>query len=68
MTIELTNADRAAIREAASPPTMGEWTYRMECEAIYRAGLAAGIERAAKCAEYPCADSVCAAAIRALLK
>ena len=31
-------------------------------------GLAAGIERAAKCAEYPCADSVCAAAIRALLK
>ena len=85
MTIELTNTDRAAIDRCYAD---NGWDisdqlseYRL-CEASYRAGLAAGIERAANiCGKYAydkraapelrgnsngAAD--CAAAIRALLK
>jgi len=67
--IELSAQDYAAILAAIEPYKFDSGSQVNEMlDACYRAGLAAGIERAAKCAEYPCADSVCAAAIRALLK
>ena len=59
--IELTRNDLVAIRNA-----LGErYPIDERDQAIYRAGLAAGIERAAK--EAQDYDAACAAAIRALV-
>ena len=66
--IELTNADYEKIREVCSAGHRSG-TYPMiadEREAIYRAGLVAGIERAAKKMEPESTNT--AITIRALLK
>ena len=80
--IELTDADKAAVLEASGYDRLTDRGQIMY-EAIYRAGMAAMAERAAKAAEgasitindggpaalsYMAAIRNCAAAIRALLK
>ena len=68
--IEMTGADFVAM-EAAWNAT-GSQKAKLRRERIYRAGLAAGIERAAKVCENIGKEIVCpeecAAAIRALIK